>query len=107
MTTLEVLEAAYKLIRPKSRWAQGRLAEDEDGNSVMPRSPAAQRWCAAGACEYVGGDGSLQSYRAIDTLDELSPVRTLADLNDKDGHAAVLALFRKAIASEKRKAAKG
>lgn len=100
MTTAEVLQKARDLIADESRWTHGQYARDAEGYSVYPNEPSATCWCALGAV-----------YHVLDTTEEdvedrPAPIRALyldnrpvpVDVNDRDGHEAVLALFDEAIA---------
>lgn len=105
MTVLEILEAAYKLIRPKSRWTQGVAALDADGVQTGADSAEAVKWCAVGAIDkFATPKQAIIAFLALDRARPRSS--STAEFNDTHTHREVLAMFRKAIAEEKRKAAK-
>jgi hypothetical protein len=102
MTTAEVLQKARDLIADESRWTHGYYARDEQGFDVEPNEPSATCWCALGAVYHVldtTEDEALDGPAAIKALylDERVPV----EINDVDGHEAVLALYDRAIAAER------
>ena len=89
-TTADKLREAKALIEDPERWCQNHYALDADGNSVRMLGQKAVRWCAIGACVRVGLD--------MDVLyDIVLPDKPLSEINDDDGHAAVMALFDRAI----------
>jgi hypothetical protein len=100
--TLTILQAAYKLIRVKSRWCQGGYARNKKGEKVVETSPKASQWCAVGACWKCKKKDDLESlHRAVRALNEATNACSPTAVNDEHGHAAVLRMFRKAIAAEK------
>lgn len=108
---LDDLKAARSLIEDPKRWTKGVLARPsrDAGVSCWPSDEQATCWCALGAALRIGGSkGSTPTprYQAIaDALDEQVPYERgdVAEVNDEDGHAAILALFDKAIAAEEAK----
>jgi len=99
MTTLEALKAARALIADPSHWTQGALARNARGNRVRPWSEHAVRWCAEGASIRVCGPNFGLRGRLVGVL-----FGDGADapwvVNDDQGHAAVLAMYDRAIAAE-------
>lgn len=105
LTVLEVLENARALIADPERWTRSALARDSAGGEVHERHPNACQWCALGALAKCSECAPLFS-PAIHALHVAIPGRpSIADLNDRDGHAAVLAMYDRAIAAEKAKVA--
>jgi len=99
---IEVIRRAREIISDPTKWTQGTYARDKYGNCTDPGMENACRWCALGAVVQASielgvddGIGSASVDRLIDAAG--GPVTTI---NDNQGHAAVLALFDKAIASE-------
>lgn len=99
-TTIEILKAARELIADPNRWCQDVYARDATGKDVVPDDPAACQWCALGAIERFSEPPSY----ALEAIAALIPDRSLPaarmqvpDVNDTDGHAAVLEMFDAAI----------
>ena len=100
MDILEILVAARAKIADPENWCIGTLAEDACKNTVEPWAPAAIRWCAQGAIfSIVRHGGGTQDY-ALQVLSILRGTAgtTVHMVNDIGGHAAILALFDRAIA---------
>lgn len=97
MTTLEALKAARELIADVQHWTIGAPARDAYGASVAGVSKRAVCWCTIGALVRVEGAWGP----AQDFLREVAGGASLVTVNDRDGHAAVLNLFDRAIAISK------
>jgi hypothetical protein len=101
---IAVIRRAREIISDPVKWTQGSFARDKYGNTIEPISPYACRWCALGAIARAAkdldvrpGDGAA----AVDRLYDISDgMRTVVSINDNAGHAAILALFDKALATE-------
>lgn len=98
-TVKEQLVAARALIADEKRWTQREFARDETGIPVDPVDDSACAWCALGAlsrvlnCSPLGEDWSrVETLASVVTEDGL-----VVEVNDTDGHAAVLAMFDRAI----------
>lgn len=106
-TTLQILEEARALISAPSAWIKRDLARDRHGDVVAPDGQSAYCWCAVGALQKVD-DAGVEQHEALDRLrDSLGLAhRDVAEFNDdpRTIHADVLALFDRAIASERAKA---
>ena len=104
MTTAEVLQKARDLIADESRWTHGYYAKDESGHDVEPNEPSACRWCALGAVYHVldlSEQETLSDPEAVRALDDAAGYYgSTVDVNDYEGHDAVLALYDRAIAAE-------
>jgi hypothetical protein len=104
-TELQILRRARELISDPERWTTELAARDECNGSVAPWDESAVCWCAVGAMERAAHDlgvrVSSNAYSAaMERLYALSPHNSVVQVNDVEGHAAVLALFDKAL-SEK------
>ena len=88
-TEADKLRAARALIEDPEQWCQGAFARDKAGNHTFSSASDAVQWCALGACTKVGVDGYL--------LQRVSGQSTAEDINDHDGHEAVMLLFDRAI----------
>lgn len=106
MTTLETLKAARELISDPDRWTTKASARDAEGRHVHACDPDAVSWCALGAIVRSVGtrddlhDNDYASNAAIRLSNALTRDDSrVATVNDEQGHAAILALFDKAIAN--------
>jgi len=113
MTTLEILRAARELISDPAKWTQGAYARSSKGEELYyGNNPEAVCWCAYGALEKVSGQKTFSEVPGNKQLEESCPNTNDNDLsvpaiNDRLGHAAVLALYDRAIAlAEQEEAAK-
>lgn len=103
MTTLDVLKAARELIRDPARWCQDAFACDADGDAVHTLDPQAVRWCAVGALNKVAPSSEV-SADAYGLLEVAAGPICVSDINDAEGHEAVLAVYDEAIARLEREA---
>ena len=95
MNTREILVAARELISEPERWTQGEHARDLNGRRVSPGGPNAVCWCSLGALEKVADGSPPHVAHAVLQY----AVRTrVSQFNDGTDHAAVLAMFDRAIA---------
>ncbi len=96
MTTKEVLVAARKLIEKEENWTTEHYARNADGVVVFATAPDACKFCALGAVMHVSrSTGPTQGAAQLSEVCA-EPVH---HINDKQGHAAVLALYDRAIAA--------
>jgi hypothetical protein len=102
---LQDLRAARALIEDPKRWTKGEEARNADGDPIHPSKPEAVCWCALGATIRVGGNrADLRTLTMACALRDAEPSGFgVVDVNDRDGHAAVLALYDRAIAKEEAK----
>ena len=101
---IQIVEKARSLIADDRLWCRRHLAEDVNGVSVSPTSASAVKRCGLGAV-IAAAYQLTQDFDAADQLglEALGPrygAVTLIHVNDKIGHAAVLALFDEVIAAE-------
>lgn len=99
MTVNDVLKAARELISDPARWTQYAAARDKDLNPVDVTSPEAVKFCAAGAIGRVVAVNKPSTGLDFAAIDQLRAHATTAicTINDKQGYAAILALFDQAI----------
>jgi hypothetical protein len=108
-TTLQsqVLINARALIADRMHWTSGTLACTSDGQPVAWDDRLASQWCAQGAiyraaCDLVG-DPKEAMHISAPLINSICPLGSsllrghLTTINDRWGHAAVLALFDKAL----------
>lgn len=99
MAPADILRAARARIEDPKNWQQGWYASTADGRRTMGSDPDAACFCAYGALDNAGASESGE----ISALLEAAAVRLfnqdLIDVNDQEGHAAVLQVFDAAIAA--------
>ena len=111
MTTLEALRAARRLITDPEHWCQESSAREADGTNCSVHHPGARSFCAAGALWKVTGTylGSEDDERIVDAAAMRLHAATgwstntkIVEFNDHvtTDHAAVLAVYDKAICAE-------
>jgi hypothetical protein len=101
---VEILRAARARIADPSHWCRLVYAESKFGNSLADeRSPRAVKWCAAGALyaerrgpRSRGITGAVLAAR--DILQKAAEPLCLTQFNDERSHAAVMAMYDRAIA---------
>jgi hypothetical protein len=98
---VQIVERARELIADEQHWCRRHFAEDASGFPVSPTSATAIKWCGLGAV-------IAAAYQLINNADAAYQVvyqalrprsATLIHVNDRRGHAAVLALFDEVIAA--------
>lgn len=127
-SVLEVLVAARDLISRPENWCIDHLAKAREGWIEDPLSPAAVQFCARGALFRAGGQEDFDyrspvgvavawalaialpdSWKADGYRDQgelirkLGPQSAIAKYNNDHTHKDILALFDRAIASERAK----
>src|SRR5271169_4086438 len=99
-----IIARARALIEDENHWCRGALARDDSGRQVDPTDAAARRRCAYGALVAAAfelvGDPSQAHDLADAAAREIRGSPSLINSNDTRGHAAVLALFDKAMAAD-------
>jgi hypothetical protein len=102
--TVTIMERAREVIADPEHWCRGSFARGRGGVSVSVGDVSARRYCAIGAIILaaleITGDTSRARELACSVATKISETGSLVVVNDHQGHAAVLALFDKAIASE-------
>ena len=98
-----IIERARALIADENHWCRGALARDDSGRQIDPTEAMARRRCAYGALVAAAYELVSDLSQAHDLADaaarEIRGSSSLINTNDTGGHAAVLALFDKAICS--------
>lgn len=103
MTTAETLRAARELIADPERWCQYVTALGRSGREVAPAGRAAVAWCAIGALRRTcarqppAAETFDEAFRALDHAAVVAGAPSVATLNDHRDHAAVMAMFDRAI----------
>ena len=103
----QVLINARALIADPARWTRGALACNANGRKVDWSDRSATKWCAHGAIYRAAYDLVADQKEATRIGNEAAKsiygphwlFVSLAIINDRQGHAAVLAVFDKALAA--------
>ncbi len=102
----KILARALALISEKQRWTTGSMARKSDGSNCHWGHPQAYKYCAMGAIARAAADVLGPDYRAaiINRVASYLLVVTgrpegLGFINDREGHAAVVEMFEKALAA--------
>ena len=99
---LHIIEHARALIAEEARWCRRQMALDRDGGAVTATDSTASKLCAYGALIAAAHHMSIdheQSYRLVSrAAKQFGGSSALIDVNDNEGHAAVLAFFDQVIA---------
>ncbi len=98
-----IIERARALIANENHWCRAAVARDERGFQVDPTGATARQRCAFGALVAAAfelvGDIKQAHDLASSVAREIRCTPSLINTNDTEGHAAVLALFDKALAA--------
>lgn len=99
---VQIIKEARTLIADKKNWCRRQMAYDRDGMAVGAIDSTASQLCAYGALIAAahqktrdGDQGYELASRAVSYFGGSS---ALIEVNDNDGHAAVIALFDEVIA---------
>lgn len=101
MADAQILRAARALIADPLHWTTASMARDERGVPTYPRSRHAVCWCALGALaqqHYSLTTANAENEALCVAALELFGTRAIGSINDRHGHAAVLAVYDAAIA---------
>ena len=102
----QIIEGALRIIAEEKHWARCSMARTSEGNACSVWDLAADRFCAVGAMwraafELMGDlDVSVVERTAHQVVASNGRADALQTLNDLEGHAAVVQMFRTALASE-------
>lgn len=103
----QIVTRALELISDEANWTRGALARNRRGLVCSWDSSEAQRYCAVGALARAEIDlfgtsceaGSMAMRAAAYVLTANCRVGVcLASINDVEGYAAIVAMFKKALA---------
>lgn len=101
MTPAEILRAAKSLISDKAKWTTGAYAKTSAGRMIGVDCENACQFCAIGALARVSGTTPKFVEREFDVgafLNKAAGERGYPHIvNDEDGHAAVMAMYDRAI----------
>lgn len=93
---IELIKKARNKIYFKKHWTQGAAAKNKDGEVVEVHDRNAVCWCAMGALVVVCP--TERHFRSIrDIIYEVICAKSIININDQKGHAAVIRIFNKAI----------
>ena len=100
----QVIARAYELIENPAHWTQHAYARTSTGRKCPAISDRADRFCILGAIDRAASEVSPPNayiaYREAINFLQSSSVEIVPFVNDNRGHAAVLALFKSALADE-------
>jgi hypothetical protein len=101
----QIIARALDLIKEESNWTRVYVARADDGKPCACMDTSATRFCAIGALvraanELMGATGAEHAYEAEKNILRANnrPYDTLPTINDNEGHAMVVAMFRTALA---------
>lgn len=106
---IDIIRHAREIISDPARWCRGASARDDKGEDWPALSSRAVSWCAWGALVKAASDLGLAApvIEADYAAERIRRSQERDDgwfelhvINDNEGHAAVLAIFDKALASE-------
>ena len=101
MTTLEVLEEARRKIYHKKNWTTGVYARNINGILCTVHSENARSWCAQGAIMSLGNKCCKEASDILCKVGRNLYDHGIENINDIIGHAAVLRVYKVAIAEAK------
>jgi hypothetical protein len=100
---VQILERARALIANERHWCPGTFARDGRGFPVNPMDNSAEQRCALGAlvaaAHELTADPDLAHQLAASAMRPVVGATSLTHINDTEGHAAVLELLDRAIAT--------
>jgi hypothetical protein len=100
----QVIARALELIADEANWSEGAWARTASGKPCPWTDPAAKSFCALGALNRAAfelvAEGGYEL--AISAAKQVVSVRGgshahLPEINDSEGHAVVIAMFRRAL----------
>jgi hypothetical protein len=100
----QIIARALELIADEANWTRVYIARGADGAPCSCMDAAATRFCAIGALvraarDLLGENGPLQAYAAEKFILKANnrPYDTLPCINDIEGHAVIIAMFKHAF----------
>src|SRR5205085_10222481 len=99
----QIIARALELIEDEAHWSRGAWARNARGQPCAWKSPGAVKFCALGALyraafEMAGDNVFDLAEKATIRISEGGPA-SLPHINDVEGHAAIVAAFKRALAS--------
>lgn len=98
-TKLEVLKAARERITDKKSWTTKAMARDKNSRVTSASDPKACKWCATGAIKLEAILRGHEDWWSVVAEIQRPRFESVVWVNDMGGHAAILDLFDKTIAS--------
>src|SRR5438105_2198720 len=99
-----IIARALDLIVEQGHWTRGALARRSNNQPCTWSDPEAVRFCAVGglhraATEAIRGCGCSRAIEAQEFIMSANnrPRDELIEINDEEGHSAVIAMFRTAL----------
>jgi hypothetical protein len=97
-----IIEQARTLIADETHWCRHQMGFDSDGRAVPATDKRASKLCAYGALIAAAHQMTNDCGRAYDlasrTVSYFGGSSSLIEVNDTQGHAAILKLFNEVIA---------
>jgi hypothetical protein len=97
MNTLEILKAARAIIVDEKNFTQGAFARDSEGDETDVCDPYSCKFCSLGAMGSLKNVNLSERFKAVTYLEDFFG-QLVADFNDKNPHAVVIAGWDGAIA---------
>ena len=97
LTPQDILIAARAKIADKTNWCQENSAVNSHRIPVHPTNSNACAWCALGALEAASPPHSYGSNLLYEAAYATHGLRSVVEVNDALGHAAVLQMYDAAI----------
>jgi hypothetical protein len=98
---VQIIKEARTLIADEKNWCRRQMAYDRDGVTLCATDSKAAKFCAYGGLIAAAHHMTKDCGRAYDlashTVSYFGGSSALIEVNDLEGHAAVLALFDEAI----------
>lgn len=99
---VQIIKEARTLIAHEKNWCRRQMAYDQDGGAVGATDSKAAKFCAYGgliaAAHQMTRDGDRAYELASRAVSYFGGSSALIEVNDNEGHPAVLALFDRVIA---------
>lgn len=104
MEPIDVVRRGREIISDQKRWTKFAFAKKADGGHTLPRSSDAVAFCAIGVIDMLCKAEDWNSYFEAHELLNDAALRlfgcVIQTVNDKLGHASVLAMFDEVIGKE-------
>jgi len=101
----QIVARALEIISDEARWTKAVVARKADGRCCEFANPLAAQFCAVGALsraayELLGARGVESTLKAVKFVlaADNRPPDSLPLINDQEGHAAIVAMFKRALA---------